>query len=79
MKKKSNLTFREDIQESTDKLQSYGITKLYAYYLLYLDKLEKHLQREFDDNEKQKLFDIIKEQTLVDDIINKICEISEEW
>lgn len=79
MKKKPNLTFREDIQESTDKLQSYGITKLYAYYFLYLDKLEKHLQREFDDNEKQKLFDIIKEQTSVDDIINKICEISEEW
>ena len=81
MKKQKNqnkLTFREVIEQGTYKLQSYGINKLYAYYLFYLDKLEKFLNKEFDNDYKEFFFHSLTEKQSINEIIDFVDKIYQE-
>ena len=72
-------SFREDIVDSTEQLQSIGINKLYAYYILYVDKIEKKLNKELTAEQREYLFEELRKQASINDIIEVVCKMSEEW
>ena len=81
MKKKQTKpkSFKEDIVDSTEALRNIGINKLYAYYILYIDKIEKKLNKVLTTQQREYLFEEIRKQTNIKDIIEIVCKLSEEW